>query len=54
METKEVRVGEDMAFKAYGKSLTMESYLKYLGGVISVSDNNWPTVKSNIWKARKK
>ena len=54
LDEKEVRLGEDMVFNAYWKPLKMVSYLKYLERVISASDENWPTVEANIWKAQKK
>ena len=43
-----------MPLNYYGHPLTMILPLKYLGRVLSVSDNDWPEVVEIIWKARKK
>ena len=41
------------AFSAYGNPLEMVTYFRYLGRVILVVDDNWPTVIWNLAKARK-
>ena len=39
-------------FPAYGTPLTAVPSFKYLGRTLSSSDENWPTVEQNIWRAR--
>ena len=48
LETEEAQATEDMAFKAYGHSLTMILSLKYRMRVISSSDDYWPAVTANL------
>ena len=54
MAAEEARAEAEMAFKAYGHPLTMVSSFKYLGSVLSASDDDWPAVVANLRKARKK
>ena len=48
--TEEKRAGAEMEFKAYRNPITMELYFKYLGRLLSASDNNWLGAADNIWK----
>ena len=40
------------AFRAYGRTLKMVSYFKYLGKVLSEADDYWMAVIRNLTKAR--
>ena len=46
--------GTEMAITAYGISLSLVTYFKYLGIVISAEDDNWTAVFNNLWVARQK
>ena len=54
LAAEEVRVGADMAFKAYGHPLKMVSSLKYLERMLSALDKNWPEWVANLRTARNK
>ena len=41
-----------MAFQAYGRPLDLVSDFKYLGRVVTSSDDNCPEVVGNLSKAR--
>ena len=41
-----------MAIAAYGRSLTVVSYFKYLGRFLSESDDDWPEVIWNLQRVR--
>ena len=43
-----------VAFQAYSSSMVMVTKFKYLGCVLTASDNNWMVVVANIWKAWRK
>ena len=45
-----MRAGAEMALTVYDHPFTMISSFKYLGRVLSVSDDNCPEVVSNTWK----
>ena len=49
-EEREVTV---RAFSAYGRPLEMVTSFKYLGRVISATDDNWPAVVRNLDPAKK-
>ena len=40
-------------FEAYGRPLEMVTAFKYLGRIITASDDNWPAVVEKFQKARK-
>ena len=42
----------ETAFQAYRCSLAVMSLFKYLGWVLTTSDNDWLVVISNLWKSR--
>ena len=54
LATEEVEAGAAVALTAYGRPLMAAPSLKYLGGVISVSDDNWLAVIRNFWRVRQK
>ena len=41
-------------FSEYGTPLTTVPFFKYLGRILSSSDNNWPAVEQNLLRARVK
>ena len=43
-----------MSFQAYGRPLVDVLDFKYLGRVMTASDDNWPTLVGNLKKARKR
>ena len=43
----------ERAFQAYGEPLENVTAFKYLGRVMTVSDDDWPAVVGNLKKARK-
>ena len=45
--------GYDTSCNAFSHPITMVSYFKYLGRIISDSGDNWPVVVANIQKERK-
>ena len=49
---REAQPSTDMEFNDYRHPLKMVSSFKYLGRVLSASDNDWPTVVANIMKER--
>ena len=52
LATEEEKAVTPRAFSAYGRPLDMVIYFKYLGGVISAADDDWPEVVRNLAKAR--
>ena len=48
----EMRVTSEKAFHAYGVQMRAVTEFKYLGRVLTNTDNDWPAVASNIQKAR--
>ena len=38
----------------YGRPITLVTYFKYLGSILTASDNDWPRVTINLQKVRKK
>ena len=53
LQKKEARLSTAVDFEAYGIPLYMVMAFKYLGGILTVSDNDWPAVVANLWKAQK-
>ena len=43
-----------MVFSFYGTPLTAVSLLRYLGRMLSSSNNDWPEVEWNLWRERGK
>ena len=52
MREEETQASIEMAFHAYWIPLEIVTALKYLGRVLTISDDNWLMVVSNIWKAQ--
>ena len=51
---EEVISGTERAFRAYGHSLSTMIDFKYLGRILSASNDDLPEVVGNIQKAQKK
>ena len=51
-ETK-LREITEMNFEAYGKQLEAVHRFKYLGGIMTAGDDDWPAVAGNLLKTRK-
>ena len=49
----ELRESTERAFEDYGESLENLTAFKYLGQVLAVVDDDWPSVVGNLCKARK-
>ena len=43
-----------VAFQAYSRALETVTTFKYLGRVLTTSNNNWPSVVANFWKVLRK
>ena len=43
----------EVDFEAYDRPLETVTALKYLGRILMASDDDWPAVVANLWKARK-
>ena len=54
MATEEAEAGTAVALTSYGRPLTAVSSFKFLGQVLSESDDNWLVVIQNFWRARQK
>ena len=56
MAAEEAEAGVEMAMElaAYNQPLTVVSSFKYLGLVLSTSDNNWLSVIHNLRRAHQK
>ena len=48
LEEEEARPSTERAITAYGILLALVTSFKYLGRLLLVADNNWPTVVHNI------
>ena len=48
----EMRITSERAFHAYGKQMRAVTEFLYLRRVLTVTDDDWPTVASNIRKSR--
>ena len=53
LEEEEAIYGAVLTFKSYGHTLTMMSYLCYLGRNIRVMEYEWPEVVRKIWKEKR-
>ena len=51
---EEARAGDETSFTADGIPLNQFIDFKYLGRIITVTDDDWPAVVSNLRKARQK
>ena len=51
---EEMREIKERYFRAYGRPLTSVASFKYLGQVLTTSDDDWPAVVGNLRKAWKK
>ena len=49
---KEMRENSDQAFHVYGKRMEAVSEFRYLGRLLTATDDDWPEVAGNIRKAR--
>ena len=52
MVEDEARVVNSRAFSAYGRTLEMVLYFKYMRRVLSEANDDWPVVIRNLTKAR--
>ena len=52
MAETETRENLGRAFKAYGEPMDAVLEFKYLGRILTATDNDWPVVAGNIKKAR--
>ena len=43
----------ERAFEAYGAPINSMSKFKYLGRILTATDNNWPEVVGNLRKAQR-
>ena len=48
----EARKNTERAFHAFGKPMEAVSEFRYLGWLLTATDDDWPAVARNIWKAR--
>ena len=49
----ETRENAERAFEAYGAPIESVMEFKYLGRILTATDNNWPAVVGNLGKARR-
>ena len=49
---EEMRKTSERAFHAYGKQMKAVTEFRYLGRVLTATDDDWLAVARNIWKAR--
>ena len=49
----ETRENSERAFEAYGAPIKSVSEFKYLGRILTATDNDWPEVVGNLRKARR-
>ena len=54
MAVEEARAGTERSFRVCGCLLTTLMAFKYLGRILTASDNDWSEVVGNLWKAWKK
>ena len=52
LATVEVETTSEKAFHAYGKKMRAVTEFRYLGRVMTNTDDNWPAVAGNLRKAR--
>ena len=53
LATEDMRKSAGRTFQAYRRPLETVSYFKYLGWILTDSDDKWPAVVGNLQKARK-
>ena len=49
----ETRENSERAFEAYGEPIESVSEFKYLGRILTATDDDWPAVVGNLGKARR-
>ena len=47
-----MRITSEREFHAYGEHMRAVTEFRYLGRVLTDTDDDWPAVAGNIWKAR--
>ena len=52
MVEEEVWESVERAFQAYGRTLDMVTFFKYLGRVLTESDGYCPELSGDLWKAQ--
>ena len=52
MAETETQENAEQAFHAYGKPMEAVSEFRYLGRLLTATDDDWPEVAGNIQKAR--
>ena len=52
LATEEARTSTEIAFRAYGRPITNVTALKYLGHILTATDDNWTVVVANLRKAK--
>ena len=52
MAVEEMRESMERAFQAYVSPLETVTSFKYLGRALTDSDDDWPEVVANLWKAQ--
>ena len=50
LEAEEARAVTSRVFSAYGRTLDMIPFFKYLGRVLLAADDDWPAVIRNLTK----
>ena len=50
---KETRENLEQVFEAYGSPIKSVSEFKYLGRILTVTDDDWPAVVGNLGKERR-
>ena len=53
LEETETRENSERAFEAYGTLIESVTEFKYLGRILTATDNDWPAVVGNLGKARR-
>ena len=48
----EVEAATERAFHAYGKRMQSVTEFRYLGRILTSTDDDWPAVARNLWKVR--
>ena len=53
LEEIETRENLEQSFEAYGVPIELVSEFRYLGRILRATDDDWPAVVENLWKARR-
>ena len=53
MEETDTRENSKQAFEAYGAPIESVTAFKYLGRILTATDDNWPEVVGNLGKSRR-